>query len=68
MPSPTVSTKSIMISCMVDKMEFWEVTTADIPGAFLQNDYEKGDIHINLEGSVVNLLENINPKYYEYFI
>ena len=50
MSSPTVSTEGIMISCMIDAVEVWEVATADIPGAFLQTDYNKGDIHIKLEG------------------
>ena len=46
--SPTVSTEGIMLSCMIDAMEGQEVATADIPGAFLQTDYNKGDIHIKL--------------------
>ena len=59
--SPTVSTEGLMLSCMINAMEFREVATADIPGAFLQTDYEKGDIHIKLEGSMVTLLEEIDP-------
>ena len=46
--SPTVSTEGIMLSCMIDSMEVQEVATANIPGAFLQTDYNKGDIHIKL--------------------
>ena len=46
--SPTVSTKGLMISCMVDAMEGWEVLTTKIPEAFLKTDYEKVDIHIKL--------------------
>ena len=38
MSSPTVSTKGIMLSCIIDAMEVWEVETADIPGAFLKTD------------------------------
>ena len=33
---------------MIDEMEGWDVATADITGAFLQNDYNKGDIYINI--------------------
>ena len=55
--SPTVSTEVLMISCMIDKMEDREVATADIPVAFLQTNYDKGDIHIKLEGDMVTLLE-----------
>ena len=66
--SPTVSTEGLMLSCMIDAMEGREVATADIPGAFLQTDYDKGDIHIKLEGAMVTLLEEIDPEYYKDFI
>ena len=54
--SPTVSTEGHMLSCMIDAMEGQEVATADIPGVFLRTDYEKGYIHIKLEGAMVTLL------------
>ena len=57
-----------MISCIIDAMEGWEAETANIPGAFLQNDYGKGYIHIKLEEAMVTLLEDIDPEYYKYFI
>ena len=68
MPSPTVSTKGIMILCMIDAMERPEVQTANIIGDFLHSDYVKGDIHIKLEGAMVTLLEDINLEHYIYFI
>ena len=61
MSSPTVSTEGLMLSCMIDAMEGREVATADIPGAFLHTDYDKGYIHIKLEGDMVTLLEEIDP-------
>ena len=48
MLSPTVSTEGLILSCMIDTIEGREVATADIPGAFLQTDYDKGDIHIKM--------------------
>ena len=54
--------------CMIDAMKGREVETTDIPGAFLQTDYDKGNIHIKLEGAMVTLLEEIDPEYYKYFI
>ena len=48
--STTVSTDVIMLSLMIDAMEGRDVATAEIPGAFLQTDYDKGDIHIKMEG------------------
>ena len=34
-PSTTVPTEGIMLSCMVDSMEVWDIATSEIPGAFL---------------------------------
>ena len=48
-----------MLSCIVGAMEVRDITTDDIPGAFLKNDYDKGDIHINMEGAMVTLLKEI---------
>ena len=53
---------------MIDATEGREVATADIPGSFLQTGYDKGDIHIKLEGAMVTLLEEIDPEYYKDFI
>ena len=53
---------------MIDAMGGREVATADIPGAFLLTDYDKGYIHIKLEGAIVILLEEIDPYYYKDFI
>ena len=55
-----MSTEGLMLSCMIDAMEGRELATADIPGAFLQNDYDKGNIHIKLEGAMITLLEEID--------
>ena len=49
-------------------MEGQEVETSNITEAFLQNCYDKGDIHINMEGDMVTLLEDIHLTYYKYFI
>ena len=43
-------------------MEDWDVKTSEIIGVYLQNDYYKEDIHINMEGEMVNLLEEIYPS------
>ena len=61
MLSPTVSNEGLMLSCMIYAMEGQEVATANIPGAFLHTGYDKGDIHIKLEGAVVTLIEEIDP-------
>ena len=66
--SPTMSSEGLMISCIIDAMEVREVATANIPGSFLYTEYNKGDIHIKLEGAMVTLIEDINPEYYKFFI
>ena len=66
--SPTVSTEVLMLSLMIDTMEVQDVATADIKGAFLQIDYDKGYIQINMEGEMVTLIEEIDPAYYKDFI
>ena len=65
--SPTVSTEGIMLLCKIYAMYSWQVATADIIGAFLQTNYDKGDIHIKLEGGMFTLLEEIDPEYYKDF-
>ena len=54
-----------MLQCTIDAMEGQEVATAEIPVAFLQTDYDKGYIHIKLEGDMITLLEDIDPEYYK---
>ena len=63
MSPPTVSTKGLMPLCMIDVMKGQEVATTDIPGAFLQTNDDKGDIHIKPEEAMVTLLQEINPEY-----
>ena len=45
-----------MISCVIDATKGWYVATADITGALSKNYHDKGDIYINMEGEMVNLL------------
>ena len=66
--SPTMSTKGLMLSFMIEAMGGCDVATDDIPGDLLQTDYDKGDIHIKMKGSIVTLPEEIDPAYYKEFI
>ena len=49
---------------MIDTTEGRDVATADIPGDFLQTDYDKGGIHIKMEGAMVILLKEIDLACY----
>ena len=62
--SPTVSTEGLMLACIIDAMEVWDVATSDIPEALLQNYYNKVDIPINMEVVMLALLEVIELAYY----
>ena len=66
--SPTLSTEVLMLLCMIDTMEGREVATANIQGALLKTNYNKGDTHINTKGAMVTLIEEIDPDHYKYFI
>ena len=46
----TMSTEILMRSCIIDTMEGQYLLTNDIPVSFLQNYYNKGDIHIMMKG------------------
>ena len=46
-------------------MEGRVVANNEIPGAFLKTDYGKGDIHNNMEGAIMTLLEEIYPAHYK---
>ena len=63
-----MSTEVLIISFMIDTMEVWDVSTADITGDLLQTYYDKGDIHINMEGAMGTQLNKIEPDYYKDFI
>ena len=57
-----------MLSFIIDVMEVQDIVTAEIPGAFLKTYYKKGDIRINMEREMVNLLEEIDSTQWMYFI
>ena len=57
-----------MLSLKINATEHQDTATADIIGAFLQTDYDKGDININMEREMVNLIKEIYPDYYKDFI
>ena len=62
--SPTVSLNALMATCIMDAMEARKVTTIDIPGAFLQALWPKGnDCYVKFEGMMVKIICKIDKKY-----
>ena len=65
--APTVATEALLLTCLIDAMEGRDVTTVDIPGAFMQSDMEGKDTYIKLQGKMVDILTNIDPNLYHKF-
>ena len=55
---------------MIDAFEKRDVTTVDIPGAFLRTKMPKGDDDVNviLDGRMAELLAKIAPKTYQEYV
>ena len=65
--SPTVRTKSLLLSCVIDAMEHRKVLTCDVPGAFMQVDVDEV-VHIRLEGPLAELLTQVDPELYSEYL
>ena len=65
--APTISIKSLFLSCVIDAKEGRKVATCDIPGAFMQADIND-IIHIKLEGLLATLLTKVDPEKYTKYI
>ena len=63
--SPTITTKGLFLSCLIDAMEGRCVTTCDIPGAFMQANIDK-DVHIKMDGETADLLVRRDPTFKHY--
>ena len=64
MTSPTVTTESLLIYCLIDTKENIYVATCDIPGYFVQSE-TKGKFHMKLEGIMDDILLKIDPHDYK---
>ena len=66
--APTVATEALMLTCVIDAMEHWDVAPVDLPCAFMQADMEGEEVNMKLEGKMVDLLAKLDPKLYHKFI
>ena len=64
--SPTVSTKAVILTSIIDAHERRDVAVIDIPNAFIQTrvDNPKNRVIIRMRGVVVEWLVNADPKFY----
>ena len=68
--SPTVSTNSVLLSCIIDATEGRDVATIDIPNAFIQtrvNDPNKR-VLIKVKGLLAEILLEIAPEVYSDYV
>ena len=65
--SPTASTEAVLYTCIIDAEERRNITTLDIPNAFITTVVEREEdmAIIELVGELVNVLLEIDPEYYE---
>ena len=63
--SPTITTETLFLTCLVDTIENWYVATCDMPGAFMHSDIDE-QVHLKLEGEIAELLIKVDPTYAEY--
>jgi hypothetical protein len=63
--SPTARTESLLLSCVIDAKEGWQVMTCDIPGAFMQVNVDEV-VHVRLSGALATLLENVEVATVEF--
>jgi hypothetical protein len=68
--SPTVATESLLLSCIKDAEEHRDVAVVDIPNAFVQTrvENEKDVDFIKIRGVMVDILVEIAPESYKYYV
>jgi hypothetical protein len=57
----------VLLSCIIDAKEGWDVAVVDIPNAFLQTrvENEKDMSFIKIRGTLVDILVEISPDVYK---
>jgi hypothetical protein len=68
--SPTVTTESVLLSCIIDAEEEWDVTVVDIPNAFVQTrvENEKDMAFIKIRCILVDILVESAPDVYKSYV
>jgi hypothetical protein len=62
--------ESVLLSCIIDAEEEWDVAVVDIPNAFVQTrvENEKDMAFIKIRGILVDILVEIAPDVYKSYI
>jgi hypothetical protein len=64
--SLTIATKSVLLTCIIDAEEGWDIAVIDIPNAFIQTRVKnkKDRATIKIRGVLVDILLEIAPEVY----
>ena len=65
---PTVSTKALFLTCLIDAMDHCEVATVNITGEFMQADIDGEIVQMKLEGKTAELPKKLDPKLYRKYV
>ena len=67
--SPTIATKAVFLTAVIDAYECHDVAIVDVPGAFLQTDMPVDEVvHVRFTGIMVDLLLEIDSEMYTPFV
>ena len=67
--SPTVSNEDFLSTCVIDAKEDRDVTTGDVPGAYLHAELSKDKrVILRLKGIFVDIMCKANSKYLQYVV
>ena len=68
--SPTVALKSVLLMAMIDAAEGRDVTTIDIPNAFIQTrlDDNSDKVLMRLHGKLAKLMVEVAPEIYSKYV
>ncbi len=63
--SPTVSAEAVMLPCVIDALEDWDIAVINIPNAFIQTVVKDKEHHVVVcIGPLVDILVSIAPDFY----
>jgi hypothetical protein len=68
--SPTVMTKSILLTATIKTKKGLDVMTGDIPDAFIQTDMEviKGVVIMKIKGDLINMVVELDIEMYRNYV
>ena len=68
--SPTIALESVLLMATIDAAEGWDVTTINIPNAFIQTrlDDDSNKVLMRLHGKLAKLMVKVAPEIYSKYV